>query len=374
MTNFAASLIAFATTVAAILALRPIAKAMNLIDRPGGRKNHHGEVPIIGGLGMFIGTACGLLLASPSLPFLFPLMTALLLMVLVGMLDDRFHLSPWTRLPFQFAAAATVVFGTDTYISTLGSPFGLSEITLPGLSGQLFSMLLLVALINAFNMLDGMDGLAGMAGMVAFIAYAQLSIEKQDISTAIVCSIAAASTTAFLIFNAPLPGNSRLRCFMGDAGSTFLGLALGWAVMRLSGNDNHFISPISTIWIIALPVLELICSVFRRLLKRQSPFHADAAHFHHLMIQAGFGVRAIFAIFTLVAVTLALIGMVLIDAALSDLSNLVLLTVAGALFIWSIYKIKHVSELIPHAAQRKDEIAPHQSLTNQNGQLGTSTD
>lgn len=343
MTTFAASLIAFTITVITILALRPVAVRINLIDRPGGRKTHHGEVPIIGGVGMFIGTACGLFFAPVPLPFLPPLLSALLLMVLTGMLDDRFHLSPWTRLPFQFAAAAIVVFGTNTHISMLGSLFGLGELALPGLSGQLFSVFLLVALINAFNMLDGMDGLAGMAGMVAFIALAQLSIEKQDVSTAIVCSIAAASTTAFLIFNAPIPGNGRLRCFMGDAGSTFLGLALGWTVLRLSGSDTNHISPIAVTWIIALPVLELICSVFRRLLNGQSPFHADAAHFHHLLIKAGFNVRATFALFTLAATLFALIGMTLINLKSTDLSNLALLIAASTIFVWCVYKIEYLS-------------------------------
>lgn len=361
MTNFAASLIAFAITALTILALRPVARTTNLIDRPGGRKIHHGEVPIVGGLGMFIGTLFGLLLTPTPLPFLLPLLTALLLMVLIGMFDDRFHLSPWTRLPFQFAASAIVIFGTDTHISTLGSPLGIGELTLPGLYGQLFSLLLLVGLINAFNMLDGMDGLAGMAGMVAFIAFAQLSIDNQDFSTAAVCSIAAASTTAFLIFNAPIPGNGRLRCFMGDAGSTFLGLALGWVVLRLSGDTHHHINPIATIWIIALPILELICSVFRRLLKGKSPFHADAAHFHHLMINAGFNVRATFALFTLAAILFALTGMALINLQLTDLSNLVLLIAASTTFIWCVYKIEYFLERFCLAPNRKKTLTRSES-------------
>src|SRR5215468_9341861 len=95
----------FFTCWLAIVALRPLAVAVDLVDRPGGRKTHHGDVPVVGGnAGAFL-AACAVL-------------------VTVGLIDDRFDLSPWTRLPGQIAAAVVLIAGSGTTVTTLGDPLG----------------------------------------------------------------------------------------------------------------------------------------------------------------------------------------------------------------------------------------------------------
>ena len=106
MNEFSAALTCFVATLAALLVLRPIAVAVDLVDRPGGRKTHHGDVPVMGGIAMFLGVTIGIGLVQQPIAIATPLLSAFGLMVIVGMLDDRFGLSPWTRLPFQATAAA----------------------------------------------------------------------------------------------------------------------------------------------------------------------------------------------------------------------------------------------------------------------------
>ena len=102
----------FFVSALAILALRPLAKAVDLIDRPGGRKNHHGNVPIIGGLAMFIAVVLGVGLVPVPGPIGGAYLAACAIVVTVGLVDDRFNLSPWTRLPGQIAA--TLVLSEHT--------------------------------------------------------------------------------------------------------------------------------------------------------------------------------------------------------------------------------------------------------------------
>src|SRR5215469_10207291 len=95
----------------AIVALRPLAIAVDLVDRPGGRKVHHGDIPVVGGLAMFVGIVLGVgmlpLPGSSAGAFL----AACAILVTIGLIDDRFDLSPWTRLPGQTAAAVVLIAG-----------------------------------------------------------------------------------------------------------------------------------------------------------------------------------------------------------------------------------------------------------------------
>src|SRR5579863_5811711 len=108
----------------AILTLRPVAVAINLVDRPGGRKTHHGKVPVVGGLAMCLGFVFGIGLVEATRPLTGSLISAFALVVTVGMVDDRFSVSPWLRLPLQAAAAMLISLGTSTEVSSLGDPFG----------------------------------------------------------------------------------------------------------------------------------------------------------------------------------------------------------------------------------------------------------
>src|SRR6516162_10802506 len=114
----------FFTCWLAIVALRPIAIAVDLVDRPGGRKIHHGDIPVVGGLAMFLGIVLGVGLVP--LPGAGPgaFLAGCAILVTVGLIDDRFDLSPWTRLPGQIAAAVVLVIGPGAMGVTLGNLFG----------------------------------------------------------------------------------------------------------------------------------------------------------------------------------------------------------------------------------------------------------
>ena len=97
-------LVAFTVTVAFMIALRPLAHSFQLVDRPGGRKSHVGEVPIIGGLAMFAGVFAGLALIQGASSLILTLLSASCLLVIIGALDDKYALAASVRVTIQIAA------------------------------------------------------------------------------------------------------------------------------------------------------------------------------------------------------------------------------------------------------------------------------
>jgi UDP-GlcNAc:undecaprenyl-phosphate GlcNAc-1-phosphate transferase len=305
--HFGAALACFFATVLAMSALRPVAVVVDLVDKPGGRKTHHGEIPVVGGLAMFIGCVFGVGLLPPTQFVSASLLSAAALVVLVGLLDDRFEISPVARLTAHLVAAVLVLAtSADLSITTLGRPFSSSLVEFSQLGGSAFTCVAIVGAINAFNMLDGMDGLAGTMAFNALLALTCLTSLTGDASVGSISIVLCGAVAAFLIFNIPAKFNRRFRCFMGDAGSTLLGFMLACLCISASQGIGPKLSPTTTLWIVAIPLYELLWTTMRRILKGRSPFQPDRAHFHHNLLDAGFGVRGAFFVLICIGVALSL--------------------------------------------------------------------
>jgi UDP-GlcNAc:undecaprenyl-phosphate/decaprenyl-phosphate GlcNAc-1-phosphate transferase len=339
----------FALSLMAMIALRPLAIAVNLIDRPGGRKSHIGEVPVVGGLGMLLGMVLGLGLLPLSNSTAGILLAAFVILVTVGLIDDRFGLSPWTRLPVQMVAAIVIMVGARAVVGTLGAPLGDSEILLEGTVSYAVTMLSIVAAINAYNMLDGMDGLAGALAMVALAALALLAHDG-NVATALAISVVImGAVAAFLLANLPINFNREVRCFMGDSGSMLLGAAVAWVCIAVSQGAAPAAKPVTMLWIVALPLYELSWTVIRRTIRGISPFKPDTGHLHHIVLQAGIPVRAAFVIFVVLAVLLASIGIALDRLGVHDSWSFAFLVGTGAVIIRLLYLPNLLRKLVPPA-------------------------
>jgi UDP-GlcNAc:undecaprenyl-phosphate/decaprenyl-phosphate GlcNAc-1-phosphate transferase len=338
----------FALCLLAMFALRPLAIALDLVDRPVGRKTHNGEVPIVGGIAMFL----GLILGIGALPLADGAAGAFLgacaVLVTIGLIDDRFDLSPWMRLPAQIASTFFLIAGAGAVVTTLGAPFG-STITLSGVGSIAFTIVITIAAVNAFNMLDGMDGLAGAIALTAMLAFAGVSWTAGVEHSAGVSLVVAGAICAFLMFNLPVRLNRPLRCFMGDAGSTLLGFSVAWVCIRVSQGPGKVLAPVTTLWIVALPLYELFWSTVRRIIRGVSPLKADTAHFHHLLLKGGFGVRAAFGFFVGLSVLLAGVGIALDRSRVPESYSLLLLALFGAVIIRLMYRAGALWRMIPES-------------------------
>lgn len=282
----AATVLAFFITVLFMFALRPVAAELGLVDLPGGRKRHGSPVPVIGGISMAVGLSFGAnLVEHPA--FWNPTILAVYLLVIVGTIDDRFDLPASVRLIAQTCAAMLAVFGGGLVVASLGSPFFFA---LPlGPAEAVFSILFIVALINAFNVIDGIDGLAGGA---AWLGLAALAVVGHGSEAFALTMLLLAVVSAYLLFNFPLPFNREVRTFMGDAGSTVLGLAIACVGIRLTQGVNAQLAPAVGLWFVAVPVFDLFASIARRLFAGRSPFAPDHEHLHHVLVVEGLSPRA----------------------------------------------------------------------------------
>lgn len=342
------SIASFLVCLIAVLALRPVAVAIDLVDKPGGRKTHHGDVPIVGGIAMFIGLAVGLGLNPMDSLHAETIIAASGLLVVTGLLDDRFELSPWLRLPAQ-AAATLLVISTFYPSPTLsfGNPLGTGEIVFHGLAAYVVILFFVVGAINAMNMLDGMDGLAGAVSLVALASVAAITWNSGLKFSVHVSLTLGGAVVAFLLFNLPTRRNRELRCFMGDAGSMMIGFLLALLCLSLSQGNRPVMAPVGVLWLVALPIYELLWTIIRRTSRRQSPFAADREHFHHLLIDAGLGVRGAFFMYILLAALLAGAGLVLHALAWPDSAQFPLFVVTGIAVVMSMYRVQWVVERLP---------------------------
>jgi len=150
--------LAFAVTAVLTLTLRPLALRLGITDKPGGRKQHIGEIPLIGGIAMFIGMLVAAM-TTVQTTGLWTLLVPAALLVTVGVIDDRYNIGVSARLAAQTCAVLVMMISGGLYLRDIGDPFGTGLLRL-GILGIPGSVLVALSVINAFNFIDGIDGLA----------------------------------------------------------------------------------------------------------------------------------------------------------------------------------------------------------------------
>ncbi|MCO4813033.1 MAG: hypothetical protein KC572_15640 [Gammaproteobacteria bacterium] len=321
-----AVILGFVVTVVFMAVLRPIAKALRLVDKPGGRKTHVGDIPIVGGIAMFAGVfAAFTVLPHTAFPWPSILAASSILMV-VGVVDDRFHIPAAVRLLAQIAVVLLMVYGAGLPLTSIGDPFGTGEIAMGGFT-LLFTMLVTLSMINAYNLVDGVDGLAASLALLALLAIAAVAGYGHPITN--VSLVIAASIVGFLVFNFPLPWTSDVRMFMGDAGSTLLGFTIVWVTLSVSQGADRLISPVHCLWFAAIPIYDIFTCFARRILKGKSPFTPGRDHFHHTLRRGGFGPRRTLGVLVVFQAGYVIVGIAGHEAAVSDAVMFALWAVLG---------------------------------------------
>ncbi len=203
------------------------------------------------------------------------------MLVGVGLLDDLFELSAWTRLVAQAGVVLVTVYLGNAMLVDLGNIWG-TGVVHTGNWAVPFTVICMVGVINAFNMLDGATGLAGGVALAALFYFLMFAFDtgRHDLSIAIM--LFAAVLTGFLICNIRNPWRRELT-FLGDAGSMLLGFTLAWCAIRSSQAPAKAIIPASTLWFLGLPLLETMSIILRRIMHRRSPIRGGRDHLHHLL-------------------------------------------------------------------------------------------
>jgi UDP-GlcNAc:undecaprenyl-phosphate GlcNAc-1-phosphate transferase len=288
---------------------RQIAIRWKAVARPRDRDVHAVATPRMGGIALFAGFALALFVASrlPSLhrsfdsgPVMPWVVASAAIICAVGIIDDRYELDSVTKLSGQVLACALMVTKGGVQLAFVSFP-GSGTISLGRDLGIPVTILLTVLTINALNFIDGLDGLAAGVTLIAAGAFFVFSYHLAQRGftdvTAVPTLIAAALAGACAGF---LPHNFwPARVFMGDSGSMVLGLALSAAATSATtqadpqafngalGSLALYLPLLVPLSILALPFVDLLLAVVRRLRRRRSPFAPDKQHLHHRLLELG---------------------------------------------------------------------------------------
>ena len=306
--------LAFVITAFLTLALRPLAFRLHLTDNPGGRKRHLGEIPLVGGIAMLIGilvTAMVALKPASEGAFLF----STVLLVSVGVIDDRYDTRASTRLAAQLCAALVMMLGGGLYLRDIGDPFGSGLLGL-GFLAIPISVVVTLSVINAFNFIDGIDGLAASMALIALAAGALAAgLRAPAVAMA---AMSCGAVLGFLLFNFPAFRNRRLRTFMGDAGSALLGFVIVWFALTICQGEHRSLSPVAALWFVLMPLSDFFSCIVKRAAKGKLPLHPGREHFHYMLMRAGLSGRQVLGVLVAFGVFYAAVGLIGVSRKVPD--------------------------------------------------------
>lgn len=287
-----------------IVLFRKLALRIDFVDRPGGRKQHEHPTPLVGGLAMFVAVLTTLIICDELRGNVEILLGCAAALVMLGILDDKHDLPVTLRMIIQVFIVTVVIVGARGTITHLGELFG-RDIPL-GMFAVPFSIIAFVGGINAINMIDGADGMAGKMALITMLGVATIfhvagAVELMPLTWALIGTL-----IGFLLLNSRL-FVKRAWVFMGDAGSMWLGLMLGWFMAQIT-QGKVSAEPVLVLWLFGVPLIDTLSVMIRRFKCKCSPFKADRTHVHHILEHAGFSVRSAVLIMGLVQIALVSIG------------------------------------------------------------------
>jgi UDP-GlcNAc:undecaprenyl-phosphate/decaprenyl-phosphate GlcNAc-1-phosphate transferase len=292
-----------------------------IVAEPGGRRRHTGKIPKLGGLSLLLGYLVAIGLAYRLMPptgddalRLRGVILGTLVMVLGGLIDDRWELPALPQFLIQIAGAAVAIAHT-VFIEVFTNPVSLEPVYFSWPITLLVTLLWLLGMINAVNWLDGLDGLATGVGTIAALLFAWHSYRLGQTTVALFPLALAGALLGFLPFNF-----SPARVFLGTAGAYFLGYNLA---------TLSILSPAkiaTALLVLALPILDGIWIVISRLRQGHSPFHGDRSHLHFRLSDRGLPTRLIVLGYYTAAIAFGLVAIL----ATGPLVKFVLLVGLGA--------------------------------------------
>lgn len=271
-----------------------IARKFGIYDNPDARKLQRMPIPVMGGFVVFIGAivGCQCYWFAHDCTSIIAVQAAMLIMLIVGALDDIKNLSPYVKFAIEIVVIVGLALVNGYLINDMHGLWGIDE--LPSWIAWPFTVFACVGIINAINMVDGVDGLSSglcimILGAFSIVFFIGLDFVRSALAVCLVGAL-----IPFFVLN--VFGN-RSKMFIGDAGTLMLGIAICDLVMELLTTDAKssvrldkmsYNLPAFALATLAVPVFDTIRVMFGRMLRGKSPFRPDRSHLHHAFIGYGF--------------------------------------------------------------------------------------
>lgn len=304
---------------------KQIALKFGVVDKPDGTvKTHKEPIAYLGGLGILLGFAAGILagiiyleqseMFRVYLKLLVGILAGASIACFVGLVDDLFDIRPSRKILGQVIAAMILVaVGIKPNLAVILSPFGISiSTTLETVLGVPIVIIFVLGATNSLNLIDGLDGLC--AGVTSIITIGMLILAVHlgtwnksstgDPVRAIVGLGLVGATLGFLPFN-----RAPAKIFMGDAGSMLLGFVV--AAMMILFAERQPLWWMASLMIFGLPILDTATALARRLLNKRPLFVSDRGHIYDQLMDRGIPLKKTVAICYLLAGMYAVIGLIM---------------------------------------------------------------
>lgn len=271
--GYLAAFLSFAVCAALLPLVRYGAWYFQIHDQPGHLKIHSAPIPRLGGMAMMVAIVAGLSVSTYGLPVhLTHFYFALGVIWYAGLVDDLLDLPPEIRLVAQLGAGF-LLSQTSWNLRLFNHP----------LLDSILTCLFVAVFVNAFNFLDGSDGIAGGVAALVALGYAAMYANPTVSTGGAVAWSLLGACLGFLAYNFP-----PARIFMGDSGSTMLGFLVAFLGLDFYRVHHH----IGSHWMLplvfaALPLMDFVLAIIRRLRNRVSPFAGDRRHFYDLLLARG---------------------------------------------------------------------------------------
>ena len=324
-------LLAFVVSLFMFPLLRKLAYKVDLVDVPNNRKKHVNSIPLVGGIGVFLSVNLSMLvslLLDHSLKSLETMFVIALIMLIMGVIDDKKDLRASLKLAVQLLLAHWV-YSSGIRIESLFGFFGVEELA-PWIQYML-TVVVVAGVVNAFNLMDGIDGLAAGMAIVGFVVFAVIAYLIGESKLTLVFLTFIGALIGFLRYNL----SKKKKIFMGDAGSLVIGFVLvvsGIQLLQSSHGSHHILTVmLGVVGVLLIPVLDAV-RVFRNRIKEgKSPFKADRNHLHHLVLSLG--VKHTFASLLIIGISILLLVFGLLTFHIAGL------TIAFVLMLFLFYII-----------------------------------
>ena len=282
--------------------------ALGLVDTPDTRKHHDGAIPLTGGIAVFVAIVAATFLFDIS-PFTTGTLTIAGLVFAVGVFDDVRHINPLFRLLIQYGCGVLLATWGGIAIYNVGNLLAMGDIPLLFMAIPL-TALAVAGLSNAYNMIDGIDGLAGATLFLPLLVLYLLALPAGH-PAADALLVMLVPLAVFLLFN--LGPNNRLlpKMFLGDGGSITLGVLVTASLVYFSQGENALIEPVTALWLVTVPLMDMLATMLRRAKNGRKLMQADRSHLHHTLLDMGLGSRQTLALMTGWSVLCATTGLAL---------------------------------------------------------------
>ena len=275
-------LISFVISLALTPVVIKVGPKFGFLDIPkDNRRMHKRPMPIAGGIAIYIAATVAILVFIPLNKNILSLIIGSTVILISGLLDDKYSISPKAKIAFQLAAGLMIALSGSqieffTNIISTKEVVWLKYLSIP------VTLFWICGITNTVNLIDGLDGLAAGVSLISAVSLMCIALKMNHVAVAIIAAAVGGSCLGFLPYNF-----NPAKIFMGDTGALYLGFMLSYisiqGVMKYATTLMIFVP----VLVLGVPVFDTAFAMIRRYISGKKIFDADKGHLHHRLLALG---------------------------------------------------------------------------------------